>query len=262
MENIKSKGVCVFCTKEFAKAGITRHLNTHLINPQKPGTEGKSYHLRIEPDTRWGATPYFLNVLVNGTSTFEELDDFLREIWLECCGHMSSFSDPKHQRGEGMWDIMEAYDLLDEGKIDEYEHIMSNAKGEIPKRKNFQEVLYEGMKLRYEYDFGSTTELQLVVLKELPYTAKGIELLSRNEPLKIMCDSCGKKPAQVLCSVCAGYENEAFFCKDCAKKHKRTCKDFADYAALPVVNSPRTGICGYEGGVIDTERDKPFQLTE
>lgn len=262
MDALKSTGKCIFCEKEFAKASISRHLNTHLAKPEKKRPEGNSYHLRIETDARWGKTPYFLNLLVDGKTTFEALDEFLREIWLECCGHMSSFSDPKHQRESGALATMDAYDLLDEGKIDEYERIMEDARGEVPKRRSLQEELYEGLNLRYEYDFGSTTELSLTVLKELPYTAKEIELLSRNEPLKIMCDACGKKPATVLCSVCAAYEDEFYFCKDCAKKHKKTCDDFADYAALPVVNSPRMGVCAYEGGIIDTKRDKSYRVPE
>jgi hypothetical protein len=48
------------------------------------------------------------------------------------------------------------------------------------------------------------------------------------------------------------------FCDKCAKKHAKKCEDFEDYAALPVVNSPRMGVCAYEGGCIDTERDGAF----
>jgi hypothetical protein len=29
-------------------------------------------------------------------------------------------------------------------------------------------------------------------------------------------------------------------------------------AQMPVVNSPRMGECGYEGGTIDIERDRPL----
>jgi hypothetical protein len=46
------------------------------------------------------------------------------------------------------------------------------------------------------------------------------------------------------------------FCEKCAKKHAKECEDFADgYTVMPVVNSPRMGVCAYEGGCIDTERD-------
>jgi hypothetical protein len=56
------------------------------------------------------------------------------------------------------------------------------------------------------------------------------------------------------------YDEDASFCNECAKKHAKKCDDFAEYAAMPVVNSPRMGVCGYEGGRIDTERDGVFVL--
>ena len=34
------------------------------------------------------------------------------------------------------------------------------------------------------------------------------------------------------------YEGTGFFCDDCAEKHTKECEDFADYAKMPVVNSP------------------------
>lgn len=48
---------------------------------------------------------------------------------------------------------------------------------------------------------------------------------------------------------------EANFCEKCAKKHAQQCEDFEDYSAMLIVNSPRMGVCGYEGGTIDLERD-------
>jgi len=35
---------------------------------------------------------------------------------------------------------------------------------------------------------------------------------------------------------------------------------YADYAAMPVVNSPRMGVCAYEGGTIDRERDGVYKM--
>ncbi|HDR51364.1 MAG TPA: hypothetical protein ENN90_07050 [Mariniphaga anaerophila] len=54
-------------------------------------------------------------------------------------------------------------------------------------------------------------------------------------------------------------EKDAFFCETCSEKHAEECEDFADYAEMPVVNSPRMGECGYDGGTIDLERDGPFK---
>ena len=44
----------------------------------------------------------------------------------------------------------------------------------------------------------------------------------------------------------------------CAKKHKKTCSDFSDFE-MPIVNSPRMGVCAYSGGSIDTKGDGPWQ---
>ena len=49
------------------------------------------------------------------------------------------------------------------------------------------------------------------------------------------------------------------YCEKCKKKPEKTCED-ADYSMMSVVNSPRMGECGYEGGSIDTERDGVYVL--
>jgi len=34
-------------------------------------------------------SPFWIDVDVNERSTLRQFDRFLREIWLECCGHLS-----------------------------------------------------------------------------------------------------------------------------------------------------------------------------
>lgn len=229
-----SEGRCHFCQKTFAKAGINRHLASHLTKlsvSEKPGT---SFHIKVEPASYYGSTGYFLSLWMDGDASLEALDTFLQRIWLHCCGHMSAFIDPA--KYPGAWGMMEEM-------------------GEIPMSRKAKKVMFKGMKLKYEYDFGSTTELVLTVMGEYPVKASGkIVLLSRNEPLKWMCEACGKNPAVELCTI-HEWGEDSMFCSKCAKQHAKTCDDFADYAALPVVNSPRMGVCGYTGGTIDTERD-------
>ncbi|MDR1882289.1 MAG: hypothetical protein LBR26_05850 [Prevotella sp.] len=124
---------------------------------------------------------------------------------------------------------------------------------EIPMTRKVKTVFSKEKKLKYAYGFGSTTSLQLIVLGEYKVKADGrIVLLSRDEPLEWLCDSCQKLPATQICT--AEWNAESMFCDKCAKEHAKTCSDFED-CALPVVNSPRMGICAYTGGWIDTERD-------
>ena len=73
----------------------------------------------------------------------------------------------------------------------------------------------------------------------------------------MLCEICNKEPAIKICSVCIGYEKSAF-CKKCTKQHAKACSDFTDYAAMPVVNSHRMGVCAYDGGSIDKQRDGVF----
>jgi hypothetical protein len=221
MSELNLEGKCDICNEIYPKRSITRHLSTHLN--QKPIEQGKqSFHLKIEAD------PFFIHLLADSEILFEELDGFLRAIWLECCGHLSSFSVGRAFSGE-----------------------------EIPMGKQIGNILFKGLKLEYVYDFGSSTQLDIQVADEYSFSIKeGIQLLSRNEPLGLICQLCNKKPATQICTI--HYGEDHLFCDKCSKKHAAACED-AEYALLPIVNSPRFGVCGYEGGTIDTARDAPFQ---
>ncbi len=65
-------------------------------------------------------------------------------------------------------------------------------------------------------------------------------VLSRNEAPVIVCQSCGK-PATQVCSQCV-YDGEGWLCEECAEDH-----ECGEEMFLPVVNSPRVGMCGYTG---------------
>ena len=263
LEKLKSEGQCFFCGKTFTKAGIVRHITTHLnkkIDSEKPGM---SFLVKIETNKRWMAMPYFLCIWVDCAASMQSIDKFLRDIWLECCGHMSSFRNPKIRKNNGgMFAVMEAYEYLAKGNKAKYNKIMEEAKGEVPMNRIAKDVFYKGLELEYVYDYGTSTCLTLTVVDKYPIKAEQrIVLLSRNEPLEIMCCDCKKLPATQICTVCL-YDDDAEFCEKCAKKHAKKCEDFEDYASMPVVNSPRMGECGYVGGRIDTERDGVFVLKE
>jgi hypothetical protein len=49
---------------------------------------GPSFHIVIEGRR---AKAYWMHVAVPVGATLAKLDAFLRETWLECCGHLSSF---------------------------------------------------------------------------------------------------------------------------------------------------------------------------
>ena len=230
MGKLTSEGKCLYCSETFKSGGISHHLNSHLQKKEREQKDaGSAYHLRV------GLDVFFLNLLMDENATLADLDWFLRAIWLECCGHMSSFSK----------------------KGVEYDNEWGDFDSEIgePKGQKAKEVFRKGDSINYEYDFGSTTHLEINVLEVFNVkTDKPIDLLSRNEPIAFPCHKCRKKTAVEICSVHV-YDGACMFCEDCAEKHEKECPDFEDYAAMPVVNSPRMGICAYEGGTIDVERD-------
>jgi len=249
-EIYKSQGQCLFCGKMFSKAGIIRHLSAHLSEIAVKEQRGKSFLLKIGTSKRHESTPYFLSLWVDGETTLKTIDQFLRDIWLECCRHLSAFSYPRSKRrsGSGLFDIMEVFEMLAKGNAE-------TDSDDIPMSRKAKTVFKKGLVLDYEYDFGSTTALNITVVDEYFVKAeKKVVLLSRNEPIPISCVTCKKAPATQICTACM-YNEDAEFCDKCAKKHAKACDEFDEYASMPVVNSPRMGVCGYTGGIIDTNRD-------
>jgi hypothetical protein len=214
MATAKSTGKCAMCDQGFPKAGMTRHVAS--CEARGSGTE-KRFHLVVEGRD---APEYWMQVEARATAGLEDLDQFLRTTWLECCGHMSAFEI------EGIRHVSETTEGCDDEGMG---------------ARLFQ-VLRPGMRFRHEYDFGTTTALDLRVVSEGD-GAKGKEasrLLARNDPPPIACGSCGKAATR-LCANCT-WDEGAPLCAHCAKKHRCGTE-----MLLPVVNSPRTGMCGYTG---------------
>jgi len=106
-------------------------------------------------------------------------------------------------------------------------------------------LLKPGKKFFHEYDFGSTTYLALRVIDEregvLPTQKEDpVQVMARNNPPAYSCQVCGK-PAELINAWDGEYGME-FYCKQCAKKKFKHTDEM-----LPVVNSPRAGVCGYTG---------------
>src|SRR5689334_21522765 len=95
-----TSGKCHFCQQVLAKNGITRHLATcpertkwnqqeaadnTKAKSAKPGT---LLHLLVEG--RYNPQ-YWMHIELSAGSTLATLDNFLREVWVECCGHLSRF---------------------------------------------------------------------------------------------------------------------------------------------------------------------------
>jgi hypothetical protein len=173
-------------------------------------TAGTIPYVIVKAEGEGLAGSYWLFAAIPAASTLKELDSFLRRTWLECCGHMSEFRS-------GRMSVPKSVSVGDFSK---------------------------GEKLVHEYDFGDTTELvitigETVLAAKLPGREK-IKLLARNSPPEVICDVCDR-PAVAICPMCA-YDGEGWLCEECVVAH-----ECGEEMLLPVTNSPRCGICGYEG---------------
>jgi Plasmid pRiA4b ORF-3-like protein len=225
-----SKGRCTFCHRELNKASMTRHLQSCEQRAAMQGEreshqqvkKSKALHLVVEG---YRLPMYWMHLQVADDTPLATLDHFLRETWLECCGHLSVFRI---------------------GGLNYYVDADQDAYWWDRRRKTMQvkleEVLSPGQTCSYEYDFGSTTELRVKVIAEDEVERKGkaIQVLARNILPIIPCDGCGA-PATSLCMQCI-YEDKGCLCDACARSH-----ECGEEMLLPLVNSPRAGVCGYTG---------------
>ena len=224
------KGKCYYCNEELSERTIKRHvkgckirkekIEEAIVNSKKTKSQ---YILSIVP--QYASKEYCLYIAIDIDLTLKSLDSFLRNIWLECCGHLSSF-------------IID--DVNYDSSVDEEFEFFSHTETMDFK---LRQVISVGDKFRYDYDFGSTTALKLEVIEE--YVAgenySQIEILARNEEIQNFCANCNQKAKYF------DYEEEKFFCEDCIDEDADMVDEF-EYT-----NSPRDGVCGYVGNR-DTEK--------
>lgn len=214
-------GRCMLCGEVVNKGQMTRHLKTCVLKHAGDGGQTvKLFHLVVEGNH---SPMYWLHVEIPGAMTLAQLDAFLRDIWLECCGHLSCFTiDGQRYAAQPM----------DEPMFGPQEESM---------RQKIYSVLNAGTTFQHEYDYGSTTELKLRVIgvREAKIKKPEVTLLARNVPPAWNCVTCGNPATQIQASGW-GLDSDALFCDDCVGEDE-------DEGFLPVVNSPRAGVCGYCG---------------
>jgi hypothetical protein len=199
---------------------MTAHLDgcapRNDVSTNKPTT---LFRLRAE-----SGGGYWLDLEIKTGARLTDLDQFLRRVWLECCGHVSGFTIER-----------QFYSVAPSESFGGEERSMHVELSQVlPGRRSF----------RYDYDFGSTTAVTLRMTRSRegsPGRAR-VRLLAHNEPPEFSCAKC-KDAATWICAYCGeDYRANPFFCDRHQKAHR--C---GDEAFLPVVNSPRMGVCGYSG---------------
>lgn len=221
MARKRSRGACAFCGKDYTKAGMTNHLRSCKARKTAEGSGRTTnlYHLIVAGTY---ATDSWLHLEIPGSATLQELDNFLRAIWLECCGHLSRF---------------EINGTAYEGSS--YNYGWGETKD---MSSSISRVLDEGIQFTHEYDYGTTTHLTLNMAdKRKGQPLESIKIMARNYDPHFECAACDKQ-AEWFCSECMWNDEYPFYCENCLGEH--SCDE---EMALPVTNSPRMGECGYGG---------------
>jgi hypothetical protein len=210
MPTIQSSGTCLHCGREQLKSAMSRHLASCARRERGP-----EERIALLVEGVW-APAYWLHLELKSEATLTDVDAFLRHTWLECCGHMSSFEIGDRRFDSGLDDFDP-----DDGET------MDVAVGE---------VLRPGGVARYVYDFGSSTELRIRALapRSGKPAAEPVRLVARNAEPRLPCNR-GHADAVHVCAGCGDA-----VCEACTPRHR--C---GPEMLLPVVNSPRVGVCAY-----------------
>jgi hypothetical protein len=220
MKSERSKGACAYCGREMTRGGMVRHLagcdrRRVAVATADAGNGARTELVHLQVRDGYGGD-YWLNLEVDAEATLGRLDGYLRRIWLECCDHLSQFSI-------GGW------------------------RGEpIGMARKVGRVFRPGLEITHIYDFGtsSVTLLKAVDVRAGKCTTKHpIALMARNTAPAVACQECAA-PATRMCMQCIYDEDrEGTLCDDHAAAHPHG--DYGD--PMPLVNSPRVGMCGYDG---------------
>ncbi|MGO5066819.1 IS1096 element passenger TnpR family protein [Clostridium sp. LCP25S3_F8] len=224
------KGKCYFCNKEFSKAGILRHLKSCSVMKEYIGENTKSIKTKankfiLSISFKYDPSVYWLFISIDKAATLKDLDKFLRDVWLECCGHLSSF-----EINNNTYESQTQDDIF---SIFQRESRDMNVR--------IKDVVKLNDKIGYEYDFGSTTYLTIKVVGELYGLERKneIEIMARNNKPEIKCSKCDNRASYY------GGEYEEYLCKECFNKNNSEDDEMIE--PIEYWNSPRDGVCGYCG---------------
>ncbi|NCQ17610.1 MAG: hypothetical protein COZ80_10125 [Ignavibacteria bacterium CG_4_8_14_3_um_filter_37_9] len=205
------EGICCYCNEVVTKRTVGKHIEkckAKIVFDSQFNNEKNYKYFSLLVEATYGRA-YWILVEVSSVLTLKKVDTFLRDIWLECCGHLSAFSIKRN---------------------------------EIAMNKKLYDVYQQGLSLDYEYDFGSTTDLKIKMLAQIDSSdEKPIRVLAINKKPEILCSSCEKILSVYDCTSCGEQ-----VCESCAKTHQCFIDEGEEYIAERV-NSPRSGVCGYEG---------------
>jgi hypothetical protein len=218
---MQTKGPCTYCDRSMTRGGMARHLGKcphrqeRIIRAANESDSAATF-LHVQAQDA-GTGLYWLHLEIAASASMRTLDAYLRSIWLECCGHGSEWSVGSAWRGRT-----------------------------VPMSAKASAALRPGVNLVHVYDFGTTTQTDVKLVGArtgAATTSRPITLMARNDAPPIPCMECEDR-AEWLCMQCVyEFERDGGLCPGHAAGHPHE-----DYGELmPVVNSPRVGMCGYTG---------------
>ena len=213
----QSRGNCTYCNREMTRGGLSRHLKSCSARQeaiaQAKGADTTLYHLQVQD--AWGGD-FWLHLEMKGTAKLKDLDNYLRAIWLECCGHLSDFFIG------GAW------------------------ANKVAMSRQIAQVFEPDVELTHIYDFGTSSETKIrcvAVRQGNALTKHPITLMARNNPPEVQCMECDQL-ATHLCMECQyEYDESGLLCDAHVEDHPHD--DYGEPMLL--YNSPRVGLCGYSG---------------
>jgi hypothetical protein len=174
---------------------------------------------------------YWMDVALKRDASLRQLDKFLRDVWVDCCDHISTFIC---------------------GGTEYYSNYAVEMGGRSMNARIFKEMEC-GTQLRYEYDFAETTRLVIDVIGEVRMGKRHRKALqlARNIQPQYACVKCGAKAEQVASRPLFETIGESAYCAKCANEKMQR----EDVQMLPILNSPRCGKCRYGAWLCDFWND-------
>ena len=263
---VKTQSQCLGCRKQLHNRSARKHLNTCIA---KAGATAPKPMLLVSATASYGHTKnvYVLYTLMPKNATLRDIDEFLKEHWLECCGHLSTF-DSKQALfvSDGFEDGFAG------GTNPSFDH---RAAWAIPPDSD----------AHYEYDMGSTTCVSIRV-QPAPDGAQdwlaqhgidaGDPILQNLMPES--CDDCGQEAThfredKTLCAGCFPESRQSFaelpagkpqtcdHCENTATHHHSQhmacegCRQHSHDHYRDLVNSPRDGTSCFDTRTPAEERE-------
>ena len=155
---------------------------------RKRGRASSLAHLRVLDESG----DFWLDLEMQGSATLQDLDRYLRAIWLECCGHLSRFST-------GGWSEEEEFSM----------------------KTSIDRTLRPGVEIVHFYDFGTTSETLVrgVAVREgRPTTSRPIALMARNNLPDLPCMECDQTATGICIECVYEYDAGGLLCQ----QHKET----------------------------------------